>query len=47
LSTDIGAGPHATFTLYCGFAQGKSVIQEIYPRGKNAHLGYAEVTYRF
>jgi hypothetical protein len=47
LSGDVTVNPHFAFSLYYGFAQGKSVIQAIYPRGKDGHLGYAEVTLKF
>ena len=38
---------HFAFTLYYGYAQGRSVTQAIYPRGKDAHLGYVELNYKF
>jgi hypothetical protein len=47
LSGDWTVDRHTSLTLYYGFAQGHSVTKSIYPRGKNGHLGYVEVTYRF
>jgi len=47
VSGDVTVNAHVAFTLYWGYAQGKSVISAIYPRGKDGHLGYAELTYKF
>ena len=47
LSGDVTVNAHVAFTLYYGYAQGKSVISAIYPRGKDGHLGYAELNYKF
>ena len=47
ISGDVTVNPHIAFTLYYGYAQGKSVINAIYPRGKDGHLAYAELNYRF
>ncbi len=46
-SADFFLNAHYSATLYYGYAQGKSVIQAIYPKGTTGHLGYAEITYRF
>jgi len=46
-SGDVIVNAHLAFTLYYGYATGKSVIGSIYPRGKNGHLGYAELNYKF
>jgi hypothetical protein len=47
VSGDVTINAHFAYTLYYGYAQGKSVISAIYPRGKNGHLGYAELNYKF
>ena len=46
-SADINVNAHLSMTLYYGYAVGKSVIEAIYPKGANGHLGYTEFTYRF
>jgi hypothetical protein len=46
-SADVTLNAHVAVTLYYGYAQGKSVIEAIYPRGKDGHLGYVELNYRF
>ncbi len=47
VSGDITMNAHFAFTLYYGYAQGRSVTQAIYPRGKDGHLGYLELNYKF
>ena len=47
VSGDITVNAHLAVSLYWGYAQGKSVIQTIYPLGKDGHLGYIEATYKF
>ena len=37
---------HATFTGYAGYAQGKSVMEQIYPSGKNCNLTCLEALFR-
>lgn len=46
-SVDYTLNRHFAFGVYYGYAAGKLVIQEIYPNGKNANLGYIEGNYRF
>ena len=36
-----------TVTGYYGFAQGRAVMQALYPKGKDGSLGYVEFTYKF
>jgi hypothetical protein len=36
-----------TATGYCGYAQARSAILAIYPRGKTGALGYLELAYKF
>jgi len=36
-----------TLTAYLGYAQGLAVIQQIYPEGRTARLGYLEALWRF
>lgn len=37
---------HFTLTAYFGYAQGKAVMQQIYPAGKDMRFGYLEAMYR-
>ncbi len=37
---------HMTFTAYLGYAQGKAVIQQIYPAGTGGRFGYLEALFR-
>ncbi len=46
-SVDFNCNRHFTAGLYYGYAAGKLVMQTIYPAGKNANLGFVEVTYKF
>lgn len=47
ISTDWTMNAHVAATFYFGFAQGHAVTKSIYPRGKNGHLGYLELNYKF
>ncbi len=47
VSTDWTVNAHVAATVYYGYAQGRAVTQLIYPRGKNGHLGYLELNYKF
>jgi hypothetical protein len=40
------ANRHATFTAYLGYTQGLSVMQAIYPTGKDGRFGYLEALFR-
>ena len=46
-SVDYQLGGHASVGVYYGYAEGKSVIRNIYPSNPNGQLGFLEVTYRF
>jgi len=46
-SADYGVNAHVSVSVYYGHATGKSVIESIYPQGKSANFGFAELTYRF
>lgn len=46
-SVDYQLGPRASVGVYYGYAEGKSVLQRIYPHDPNGQLGFLEVTYRF
>lgn len=46
-SVEYRVHPHVTFTAYYGYAQGKAVMQFIYPQGKNGQFGYLEAMFRF
>jgi hypothetical protein len=37
----------ASASVYYGYADGKSVIQHIYPRDPNGQPGFLELSYRF
>jgi hypothetical protein len=45
-SADYNVNSHAAIGVYYGHAAGKLVVQSIYPNGKNANLGYLELTFR-
>jgi hypothetical protein len=38
---------HFSVSPFYGYATGKSVIQAIYPKGKDGHLAFLELNYRF
>ncbi len=46
-SLDYTMNRHLAFGLYYGYAAGKLVIRDIYPKGSNGNLGYLEANYRF
>ena len=46
-SVEFRANRHLTWTAYFGYAQGLAVVQQIYPTGKAARLGYLEALWRF
>ncbi len=46
-SVEFRANRNLTLTGYFGYAQGLSVIAQIYPRGSAARLGYIEALWRF
>jgi hypothetical protein len=46
-SVDWTVNPHASITCYYGYADGRRVVESIYPRGSSGSLGYVELTYRF
>ena len=47
VSADYTVNSHAAIGVYYGYANGKLVPQSIYPLGKNANLGFLELTFRF
>ncbi|MBV9864113.1 MAG: alginate export family protein [Abitibacteriaceae bacterium] len=47
LSLDHPLSSSTSLTLYLAYAQGKQVITNIYPTGKNAQYAYLELTQRF
>jgi len=47
VSGDVTVNPHFAFTAYWGYCQGKSVIQSVYPLGKDGHLGFLEFNIKF
>lgn len=47
ISADFNANSHVAVGAYVGHAAGKMAIQAIYPQGKNANLGYLEMTFKF
>lgn len=46
-SADFNVNPYFSIGGYYGYAAGKLVVQSIYPAGKDATLGYVEITARF
>jgi hypothetical protein len=46
-SVDYQVGSRTSLGLYYGYADGKSVIQHIYPQGADGQMAFLEVTYRF
>ena len=46
-SIDATINSHFSVSPYYGYAAGKSVIETIYPKGKDGHLAFAELNYRF
>jgi hypothetical protein len=46
-SIDVTINNHVSLSPYYGYAAGKSVIQVIYPKGKDGHLAFLELNYRF
>ena len=47
ISADWNATKSLTAGFYYGYAWGKSVVGAIYPTGRNAQFGYAELTWRW
>ena len=47
VSADCNVGAGFSLSGYYGVARGKSVVAGVYPEGRNGHLGYLELTYRF
>lgn len=47
ISVDYTLNQHFAPAVYYGHASGKLVIQDVYPRGRDANLGYVELNYRF
>jgi hypothetical protein len=47
VNVDVTVNRHFSFTPYYGYAQGKSVIQSIYPKGKDGYLAFLETNVRF
>ena len=47
VNVDVAVNARLTVTPYLGYAAGKSVIQAIYPKGKDGHLAFLEMTYKF
>jgi hypothetical protein len=45
-SVEYRANRHMTFTAYLGYAQGKAVMHQIYPAGKDGQFGYLEALFR-
>ena len=47
LSADYNVNGHVAVGTYYGYAAGKLVPQSIYPQGRNASLGFLELTFKF
>jgi hypothetical protein len=46
-NVDLALNARLTVTPYLGYAAGKSVINAVYPKGKDGHLAFLELTYKF
>jgi hypothetical protein len=46
INLDWKVNPKVTLTTYFGYADGKSVISSIYPKGPGARFGYVELNYK-
>jgi hypothetical protein len=46
-SVEYRVGSGVALTGYIGYAQGLAAALAVYPRGKDARLGYIEIAYRF
>ncbi len=46
-SADFNVNAHLGVGAYYGYADGKAVIQALYPKGKNGNLGYLELLIKF
>lgn len=44
-SVEYRANRHMTFTAYLGYAQGRAVMEKIYPSGANGQFGYLEALF--
>ncbi len=47
MSVDWNINAKVNLNAYYGFADGKAVMQRIYPKGDNAQFGYVELNYKF
>jgi len=47
INLEVRVNRNLTLTAYLGYAQGLAVIQQIYPEGRTARLGYLEALWRF
>ena len=47
MSGDFNVNPQLSVGAYYGRAAGKSVIEAIYPQGKNANYGFLEMMFKF
>jgi alginate export protein len=47
VNVDVTINSHFSITPYYGYAEGKSVIEAIYPKGKDGHLAFLEANLRF
>lgn len=47
VNVDVTLNSHIVITPYLGYAAGKSVIDAIYPKGRDGHLAFLEFNYKF
>jgi hypothetical protein len=47
VNVEVPINSHLSISPYYGYAQGKSVIQSIYPKGKDGHFAFFETNFRF
>jgi hypothetical protein len=47
VNVEVPLNAHVSLCPYYGYVEGKSVIQYIYPKGKDGHLAFLETVFRF
>jgi hypothetical protein len=47
VSADYNVNGHVAIGTYYGHADGRLVLQSIYPQGKHANFGFLELTFKF
>jgi len=47
VNSDYNVNAHFALGLYAGHADGKAVIESVYPKGNNGNFGFLELTWKF